>query len=341
METVFPFVSAFAFHCLGRILHIHIHFMASAVAGLRAAWRWHITLYAIMKKISNGVLDISVAEHGAELCSIVCGGREYLWQADPKYWARHSPVLFPLVGRVWNNVYRAEGETYELGQHGFARDMDFKLCHADDTSLLYELRSSDATHKVYPYDFCLKIGYELHDNRVRVLWQVENTGKGDMYFQIGAHPAFYYPDFKPEEDRRCLFSFDRSEGLEYISPAEKGCVSLQRHTLKPGAEGFMEVDTRTFDCDTYIFDNSQLHRVTMLGLDRKPCVTLEFDSPLVALWSPSKTWRDVPFVCIEPWYGRCDSVGYEGDFKDREWMNRLEEGGVFRASYDIIIERQA
>ena len=51
-----------------------------------------------MKTISNSQLTIRVSPHGAELCNIVCNGKEYLWQADPSFWKRHSPVLFPIVG---------------------------------------------------------------------------------------------------------------------------------------------------------------------------------------------------------------------------------------------------
>ena len=47
-------------------------------------------------------LKIQVSDDGAELCSVYdkVRGREALWTADPKYWARHAPVLFPFVGKV-------------------------------------------------------------------------------------------------------------------------------------------------------------------------------------------------------------------------------------------------
>lgn len=80
-----------------------------------------------MKTISNEQLSIQVSPHGAELCSIFANGKEYLWQADPAFWKRHSPVLFPIVGSVWENEYRNEGIPYTLTQHGFARDMEFTL----------------------------------------------------------------------------------------------------------------------------------------------------------------------------------------------------------------------
>lgn len=291
-----------------------------------------------METISNSILTVQIAEHGAELQSIRKDGREYLWQGDARFWGRRSPVLFPVVGRVWDNRYRHAGNTYEIGQHGFARDMDFKVTYKDDEGAVYWLESTPETLGKFPFPFRLLVGYLLDGNRITVKWRVENLGAMDMYFQIGAHPAFYFPGFDAAVPERGFFAFDRTEGLEYIVPTEKGCVSPERHALEPDAEGLMPIDIHTFDCDTYIFDRSQLKKVTLLDREKKPCVSLEFDAPLVALWSPTRAHPDCPFVCIEPWYGRCDSVGYDGELKDREWIQKLEPKEVFDVSYSIVIE---
>lgn len=251
---------------------------------------------------------------------------------------RRSPVLFPTVGRVWEDQYRHLGNTYEIGQHGFARDMDFKVTFKDDDGIVYWLESTPDTLGKFPFPFRLMIGYLLDGNRITVKWRVENMGALDMYFQIGAHPAFYFPDFDATTEERCYFKFDNNKDLKYISPVEKGCVSPEVHSLELDADGLMPVNTHTFDCDTYIFENKQIKKVTLLNKEKKPYLSLEFNTPLVALWSPTKTKPDCPFVCIEPWYGRCDSIGYQGEFKDREWMQKLAPKGVFDVSYDIIIE---
>lgn len=110
-----------------------------------------------MKTLSNDFITIQISDHGAELTSIVANDKEYLWQADPKFWGRHSPVLFPQVGRVWNNVYRHEGKEYQLGQHGFARDRDFQLTYEEDNAVIYALESDEESLKVYPFPFILQI----------------------------------------------------------------------------------------------------------------------------------------------------------------------------------------
>ena len=79
-------------------------------------------------------------------------GVEYLWQADPEYWKRHSPVLFPIVGSLWEGVYRYEGKEYRMGQHGFARDMDFSLLRKSGDEVWYRLVSDEGTLEKYPFE---------------------------------------------------------------------------------------------------------------------------------------------------------------------------------------------
>ena len=82
-----------------------------------------------MHVIENEFLKVAVSPHGAELCSIFDKEKQHevVWQADPAYWNRHAPVLFPFVGKVNEGLYRYKGKSYPMGQHGFARDMEFTL----------------------------------------------------------------------------------------------------------------------------------------------------------------------------------------------------------------------
>lgn len=290
-----------------------------------------------MEAVKAGKLEIKVSGHGAELHSIVKNGKEFLWQGDPGYWGRHSPVLFPIVGRVWEDEYRYKGKTYRLSQHGFARDMDFSLVSKTEDSIVYELVSNEETLRLYPCPFRLRIGYRVEESSVIVSWKVENTGSEQMDFQIGAHPAFYFPDFDPDSKARCLFSFDNGNPLKYIVPVAKGCTGIEEYELARNAEGYMEAGSDSFECDTYTFENSQLGQVTMCDLNGRPYISVEFDTPLVALWSPTARHPDCPFVCIEPWYGRCDTAGYTGEFQNRPWMWHLQPGETFDASYRINI----
>jgi galactose mutarotase-like enzyme len=290
-----------------------------------------------MHTLKNDVLTVEVSEHGAELHSIRKGATEYLWQADPKFWARHSPVLFPIVGSVWDKLYRVDGKVYELGQHGFARDMDFVKVEGNDTEVFYRLESNDETLKKYPWPFRLEIGYKLKGNAIEVIWRVYNPGTEEMYFQIGAHPAFYYPDYDSETDERGYFSFDRSEGLECIRIMEKGCVdAVTKYPLEIPQDGLLPLRKDTFDViDTIMLQDSQIGRVTLHRNDGTPWLSLKFTAPVVGLWSPPT--KNAPFICIEPWYGRCDRAGYTGDYRQKDWVNRLEPGKEFEGIYTIEI----
>ena len=290
-----------------------------------------------MQILKNDVLTIEVSGHGAELSSIRKGETEYLWQADPKFWGRHSPVLFPIVGSVWEGRYRVGENEFTLGQHGFARDMDFTLVWQTETELRYRLESTEDTLAKYPWPFCLEIGYRLHDNKIDVIWEVSNPGVEDMYFQIGAHPAFNYPDYDLEKKERGYFSFDRTEGLECIRIVGKGCVdAVTKYSMDLDENGRYPLASDTFDViDTLMLQDSQIKRVTLHRVDGSPWLSLDFTAPVVGLWSPPT--KNAPFICIEPWYGRCDRAGYEGDYREKDRINRLGAGEKFSSVYTVEI----
>lgn len=286
--------------------------------------------------LTSDLLTISIATHGAELCSIIDrSGREYLWQADPRYWKRHSPILFPIVGSVRDGHFTIDGRQYSMSQHGFARDSDFTPLGSTGDEAWYELTSSDTTLATYPYKFRLQVGYRLTGETVTVIWRVTNTDDRDIYFQIGAHPAFYYPDYGSDGERGYLW-FDREDSFTYLRIGDGACASLTPHS-QPLDGHLLRLDTHTFDIDTFIIEGSQLTSVALLDRERRPHLTMQFDSPLLGIWSPPR--KDAPFVCIEPWYGRCDREGFEGEFRDRDHVNRLAAGQTFEASYKIIIDR--
>ena len=56
--------------------------------------------------ISNTFLTAKINAKGAELISLQNNNqREYIWEGNPDYWGKHSPVLFPIVGTLKNNSY--------------------------------------------------------------------------------------------------------------------------------------------------------------------------------------------------------------------------------------------
>lgn len=288
--------------------------------------------------LANDILSVAIDSHGAELRSImnIRTRQEYLWQGDKQFWGRRSPVLFPIVGAVWNGEYRMDGKVYNLPQHGFARDMEFSV--VDDTpegEAWFALESDDETFEKYPRAFRLEIGYRLTGERIDVMWRVVNTGDRRMDFQIGAHPAFNYPEFNASDAIHGFFSIDGPERLSAQIIEEKGCIGNETATIVRDECGLVAITADTFRRDAVILADNQAHRVSLLDKKRSPLLTLLFRAPLVGLWSPRP---DAPFVCIEPWWGRADSVGFTGEFASRAYAFAMEPGATFEAGYTIIID---
>ena len=165
-------------------------------------------------ELQNTLLSVKVKSFGAELCSVISKETsiEYIWQADETVWARHAPNLFPIVGKLKDGEYQYQSKTYRLPQHGFARDNEFICVEHTDDYLLFELTASDKTLVNYPFHFCFQVGYKLIDNKVVTSYSVFNPDSCDLYFSVGAHPAFNCPLQKNElfEDYELVFN-DKSK----------------------------------------------------------------------------------------------------------------------------------
>lgn len=287
-----------------------------------------------MEQIKNDKLTVSISELGAELQSIKDeNGKEYLWDGDEKYWNRHSPILFPIVCGLWEDTYRLGDKEYKLGRHGFARDTNFQLISQGEDRVTFALHDSEETLKDYPYHFNLAITYRLEDNKIHVIWHVQNTDNKDIFFQIGGHPAFLVPGAKKGEHLTGRLRFD-NKNPERLYGNVGGCVVEGYHKVETN-DGIWDFEEETFADDAVIFDRSQLHHIELLDEKGKPQVTLDIDTPAVGIWSP--TGKHAPFVCIEPWYGLHDWAEYKGDFRNKYLMNKLLPGSSFMSEYVITI----
>jgi len=292
----------------------------------------------MIQTLKNDLLTVEISSHGAELQSIKDNRmqHEFLYQGNTKFWGRRSPVLFPLVGSVWEGKFRMDGKEFEMGQHGFARDCEFEImnCDKEDEAWFY-LESTDETYKKYPRRFRLEIGYRLEEARLSVMWRIKNLDEMDMPFHIGAHPAFNYPDFNAKDDIHGYLFVDR-DNLHTQLLKEKGCVGTEEMDIEKDENEMIPITNNIFYINTIILASQNVRRVSLLDKEKGAYLSVLFNAPVVGIWSPSP---EAPFVCIEPWYGRCDRIGFEGDFSEREYTNILSPGEEFKASYMIILER--
>ena len=289
-----------------------------------------------MVELKNEQLSVVVSEKGAELQSIKdANGKEYLWQADPKYWPRHSPILFPIVCSVNDETYRVDGKAYHLPRHGFARDAVFTLIFQSERKVTFALESSEETKKVYPYDFTLSVSYVIDGNKIGVIWHVHNTDTCEIHFQIGGHPAFNVPGMKEGENQYGRIRLDNREPMDALHSYLDGSHDMDEVPFVEAEDGIMEFSNNTWRNDSIKIHKCQLHRAELLGPDGKPEVTVDFRTPVIAFWSPYD--KQAPFVCIEPWYGIGDPRGFNGEFKDKPLMNHLQPGASFMSKYEITI----
>lgn len=289
-----------------------------------------------LRTIENERLLVTVDDHGAEIVSIIDkqNNRECVWTGDASWWKRHTPVLFPIVGSIWHNTMRVNGVEYNMTQHGFARDMDFECVAEEADSLLYSLKSNEDTKAKYPFDFELQIRQQLDGNKVVTAWKVVNCGDVMLPFQIGGHPAFMVPDVSEEYDTTGTIRLSGSGDYELTEIGAEGCVKAESVSLK-GNEFPIKRDT--FAKNALIFESPCPQIIELFDRSGKKVLTFDSPSPSLGIWAPTKEVH-APFVCIEPWWGRTDRVGYEGEFKDKEYMNLVAVGESLSGAWSVQFE---
>lgn len=287
--------------------------------------------------LENEFLRIGISDAGAELVSIYDknNDREVLWQADPAYWKRHAPVLFPNVGRHYGDHYIVAGQEYPSKQHGFARDMEFTFVKGSVHSITHEIHSDAHTKAVYPFDFTFQVTHTLTGQELQICWKVLNKSRTDMYFTIGGHPAFRVPVIEGTAYQDYSLTFEGQDSLRYmlLDPSSGTVLEGKTGELKL-AGGTCPLTPHMFDHDALVFDNGQISRAGILLPDGRPYLELRCEGfPNFGIWSVP----GAPFVCLEPWMGRCDNCGYTGSLEEKPGINSLKPEETFEKSYFIKI----
>ncbi len=288
--------------------------------------------------IENDQIKVTVADAGAELVSVIdkATGAERMWNADPAIWNRHAPILFPFVGKVAGGEYRVGDKTYPMkSQHGFARDRDFELVEKTDTAIIHRLAADQASKEIYPYDFVLTVTHEIEDGRkLKVTWTVENAGQETMYYSIGGHPGFCVPAEPGRGERSDYYlEFPGKEELTYLLlNTDNGLAVTDKFYELALEDGFVSIARDMFDLDAMVFEDGQIDCVRIADPDKKPFISLYCQGfPYVGIWSKPQG----PFVCLEPWLGRTDDDGFEGDLSNKTGEQTLAGGQTCEISYSL------
>lgn len=285
-----------------------------------------------IQEIENEILKAAVKPVGAELCSLrsLTDGTEYMWQVHPATWDRHSPLLFPVIGRLSRGTCRIEGKEYKTPMHGFAMDSLFKVVTNKPGILSFQLQDNKQTREVYPYKFKLTVEYGLVGNRLTVGFKVRNENETDMYFSIGGHPAFACPMEKNLAFTDYYLQFNKHETADrwYI---ENGGIGGNERFLE--SENTIRLTNDLFDHDALIFKGLSSDSVTLKSDKGTKSVTVDFPGfTHLGIWSKG---RGASYVCIEPWLGVDDPVGFQGDITQKEGILTLKPEETFTSEYAI------
>ncbi|WP_341226009.1 aldose 1-epimerase family protein [uncultured Arcticibacterium sp.] len=286
--------------------------------------------------LENDSLKVWIKPKGAELRSLVNKktGIEHIWDADPVFWGKSSPVLFPIVGGLKDSSYVYEGKSYTLPRHGFARDNMFEQVSRDKNHATFKFSSSDETLKVYPFHFDFYITYQLEGASLSVLYKVVNIGKEKMLFSLGAHPAFAVPFEKGEAayDDYSL-AFDEDENLKRWPLSAEGLIKTQPSDLSL-EEGKLNLTKELFEEDALVFKSLKSESILLKSDKSENYLKFTFkDFPFFGIWAA----KNANFVCLEPWCGIADSVDHNQDLSQKEGINELAAGQSFERSWAVEV----
>lgn len=285
-----------------------------------------------MISIANEHIVVSFVTKGAELQSIkgVHSDTEFLWNGDPSFWAKFSPVLFPIIGALKNDTYFFEGKSYTLPRHGFAREMEFDFEKINEHQILFTLHHNEQTLKVFPFEFKLAIRYKIHGSSICCTYEVFNPGKNELLFSVGGHPAFAAPLNKQGEYKDYYLQFNKDEELTYHHIVDN-LISDQTSTIKLD-HGKLNLKHELFYEDALVFKNLKSDSISLVNTKNYNGLDFNFkDFPYFGIWAA----KDADFVCLEPWCGIADGINHDQELNTKEGINTLAPNQTWERTWQV------
>ena len=271
-------------------------------------------------------LRVEIAERGAEIVSVRDGDCEYIWQADPAFWAKHCPLLFPVCGRLRNFAYTHGGKSYKMGNHGFAQRMTFSAEQISAREAVFTLRENAETLAEYPFPFLLRQHCRLEGRTLRTEAEAQNTGGAPLDCSFGSHGAYAAGgDFTDWSVR-----FAKREDLVLTEQNASGQLTGRRIPYADDVQA-LPLRPEMFANDSLLFAGLR-SRAATLEYKGRPAVKVEFpDYPYLLLW----TKPGAPYIAIEPWNGLPDPADADGDLAHKPAILRLDPGESARGVHSI------
>ncbi|MEJ5960981.1 aldose 1-epimerase family protein [Pedobacter immunditicola] len=284
--------------------------------------------------LENENVKVSFVQKGAELKSLIHKPtkQEYMWAAEPEFWAKTSPVLFPIVGALKGNTYTYKNKNYTLGRHGFARDRIFDLQQISDGEVLFTLQDTADTWVNYPFKFNLGIRYHLSASSLSCTYEIFNPGTEELLFSIGGHPAFAVPLQEQEQYGDYYLQFNKDEALQANKIVDN--LIADETTTIALAEGRLALNHGLFYEDALVFKNLKSDRIALLNSKNIHGLGFSFkDFPYFGIWSA----RDADFVCLEPWCGIADGIYHDGLLENKEGIEKLMPQSTWKRTWEIDV----
>lgn len=286
-------------------------------------------------EITSGQLSAAINPLGAELTHLRdADGRELMTDADPAFWTGHAPILFPIVGALNGDSYRVDGQAYHLPKHGFARRSLFECVEQARDRVRFRMTDSEATRAVYPFAFALEIAFVVEGTTLRVTATVENPGETPLPASFGFHPAFSWPlpYGRDRGDHRITFGSDEPGALRELTP---GGLILPEPRQSPLDGRVLHLADDLFTQDALIWDPVASDHVRY-GAGDGPSLVVRFpDTPQLGIW----TKPGAHYVCIEPWNGIADPVGFAGDYRDKPGVFEVAPQASKQIEMSVTLER--
>ena len=283
--------------------------------------------------LKSGELSAEVDPVGAQLSVLQDhAGRDLLWGGDSSVWAGRAPLLFPIVGALAGGSYRLGSRTYRLPRHGFARNQQFEVVDATPATAVFRLRADEAIHKIYPFSFELEVHFALDGTTLSVTSWIRNLSDVDMPASFGYHPAFRWPlpYGQPRSAHYIEFADEEPDPIRRLDA--EGLMTAERHPT-PIAHRRLALADALFHDDAIICDQIR-SRAVSYGAAVGPRIRIAFpDAPYLGIW----TKPQAEFICIEPWHGVADPVGFSADFSAKPGVFTLMPGAALPIKMAITL----
>lgn len=283
-----------------------------------------------MVTLQNDQLRVTVRTLGAELQTVTAAdGTEYLWHGDAAFWEDRAPILFPICGRVRNNEYRYEGNTYTIRSHGFTKESEFTVETQTDTEVVMVLRDNEKTRASYPFAFEFRVRYALKGDSLVVEYAIHNPAEDVVLpASMGSHEGYACPEGLSAYE----LVFEKEEPMESTVVGDEGMVHETYMVEAPN--GVLPLKDEFFAIDALVFRDLQSKEVTLRNRTTGRGVKVAYgDVDTLLIWSIP----GAPYVCIEPWQGFPDWVDFEGTFTEKEGMHFIPAGDTFRWEHIITL----